>query len=131
MDFMGDANNLKENYDMIKSDYKTICMDTGHINEIVCFGAPTVPETIRILGKDITLLHLHDNEGNYDSHLPPYLMSKNNVNWEETFDALDEIGYNGVYNYELNLARFGAATEDALAFLGKYLRCFTQNKGRM
>lgn len=131
MDFIGDANVLKENFDMIKSEYKAFCLDTGHTNEIVRLGAPTVPETVRILGKDIKVLHLHDNEGYHDSHLPPLITGKNNINWEETFNALDEIGYNGVYNYELNLGRFGTQLDDYLNFLGKFLREFTQNKGKI
>ena len=131
MDFIGDAQVLKENFDMINSSFKAFCMDTGHTNEIVRFGAPTVPETIRILGKDIKVLHLHDNEGYYDSHLPPLISGKNNINWEETFDALDEIGYSGVYNYELLLARFGTHLDDYLKFLGKFLREFTKSKGRV
>lgn len=131
MDFMGDARNLKENFDRIKSDYKTICLDTGHLNEIVCFGAPTVPESIKILGSDIKTLHLHDNEGNFDGHHVPYTGGKDNINWTETFEALDDIGYNGVYNYELNLRRYEVVLEEAVMFFGKYLRIFTENKGHI
>ena len=29
------------------------------------------------------------------------------IDWDETFDALDEIGYSGVYNMELSLDRYG------------------------
>ncbi len=131
MDFIGDANNLKKSYDSLDSAYKTICLDTGHTNEIVCFGAPTVPETIRILGKDITTLHLHDNAGNTDSHLPPFLLTEGSVNWEETFDALDEIGYSGVYNWEIEVFRYGKPTQEGLDFLGKNLKYFINNKGRV
>ena len=106
-------------------------MDTGHTNEIVRFGAPDVPETIRILGKDIKVLHLHDNEGYYDSHLPPLIYGKNNINWQETFNALVDIGYNGVYNYELLLSRFGNHLEEYLNYLGKFLRDFTESGGNI
>ncbi len=130
-DFIGDAYVLKENFDMIKSDYKAFCLDTGHINEIVRLGTPTVPETVKILGKDIKVLHLHDNEGYNDSHLPPLIYGKRNINWQETFDALDEIGFDGVYNFELLLARYGTHLEECISFLGKFLREFTEEKGRL
>ena len=130
-DYIGDARNFKANFDKIKSDYKTICMDTGHINEIVYMGTPDVPETIRILGKDITVLHLHDNEGRNDTHSIPLSYARSGVNWVETFKALDEIGYNGVYNYELNLTRYGKMIPETLEFLGKFLRYFTENKGNI
>jgi len=130
-DFIGDAYVLKENFDMIESKYKCFCMDTGHTNEIVRFGRPTVPETIRILGNYIKVLHLHDNEGAYDSHLPPLISGKNNIDWVETFAALEEVGYKGVYNYELLLSRFGSNLDDYLKYLGKFLREFTMNRGRI
>ena len=131
IDFIGDVRNLKESYDRIKSDFKAICLDTGHTNEIVAFGTPDVPESIRILGNSIKVLHLHDNEGNYDSHLPPLVLGKNNIDWHKTFDTLSEIGYDGVYNYELNLRRFGSSLCEITEFLGKFLRTFTENKGRL
>jgi len=132
MDFVGDGRNLKTSFDMLESEYKTFCLDTGHSNEAHFFGAePTVQDTIRILGADITTLHLHDNQGFRDSHLTPMVNCADAIEWEEVFKALLEIGYKGVYNWEINLKYYGNFLREALPFLGKYLRCFTENLGKI
>jgi len=130
VDLWADIALLKEQYDMLDTDYKTMCVDTGHTNEAIPFGRPTAGETIRMLGKAVTLLHLHDNNGTYDQHLIPLVGDPGAVDWPDVFDALDEIGYNGVYNFELNLSRFMYALPEAIRFLGKSLRCFAENRGR-
>jgi len=128
-DFVGDVRNLRKSFDMINSDYKSFCLDTGHLNEIVQYGAMLPHEAVPILGKDISCLHLHDNTGNRDSHLMPLPACGGAVNWPEVFRGLDEVGYSGVYNWELGLANFGDILDEALPFMGKYLRYFTENKG--
>ena len=131
MDFVGDVRNLRKSFDMINSDYKTFCLDTGHLNEIVQYGAMLPHEAIPVLGKDISCLHLHDNTGNRDSHLMPLPAAGGAVNWPEVFSALDEVGYSGVYNWELQLLNFGDILDEALPFIGRYLRYFTENKGHI
>ena len=130
-EFFGDARELKKQFDMLETKNKTICVDTGHTNNTVKYGLPGPEEAIRLLGHDVTLLHLHDNTGNNDTHLPPLVNAGDKaVHWSNVFDALDEIGYQGVYNFELNLTRYGNAMPDAVRFLGKWLRSFVEGKGR-
>ena len=86
---------------------------------------PAPEEMIRILGKDISILHLHDNSGHWDDHLLPGM---GNINWPAVFEALEAIGYSGVYNFELAL-RFGNMTEEFVRFAGKYLRSFVDCNG--
>jgi len=131
LDFIGDGNNLKKSFDMLDSEYKSICLDTGHSNEAHFYGGPTVTETVKILGKNIEALHLHDNQGFYDSHLLPMADCVGAVNWGEVFDALHEVGYQGVYNWELNLRYYGNYLSEALPFLGKFLRHFIQSGGQI
>ncbi len=126
-----DAPVFQKMYEMVETKQKTVCLDTGHTNEAVPFGAQKAQDLIRLLGKEITLLHLHDNNGSYDQHLPPIRPARGTVEWGEVFDALDDVGYSGVYNFELNLIQFGDVMEDAIRFLGKYLRYFIENKGRI
>ena len=38
LDFLADGNNLRKNYDDIESDFKSICLDTGHTNEVYYIG---------------------------------------------------------------------------------------------
>ncbi|MBE7043072.1 MAG: sugar phosphate isomerase/epimerase [Ruminococcaceae bacterium] len=126
-----DAPVFQKMFEAVDTRCKTVCVDTGHTNEAVPFGAPKVQELIRLLGKEITILHLHDNNGTYDQHLPPIRPSRGTVEWCEVFETLDEIGYSGVYNFELNLIQFGGVMDEAVRFLGKYLRYFIENKGKL
>ena len=50
------------------------------------------------------MLHLNDNDTFTDQHKIP---KTGCIDWEDVFNALDEIGYNGIYNMELNLSHFG------------------------
>lgn len=85
-------------------DYFKICIDTGHSNKAYRFGNPTAQEVIRMCGSNIACLHLNDNDTLKDQHKIPMTGT---INWDEVFDALDEVGYSGYYNMELNLTNFG------------------------
>lgn len=93
--------------------YFTVCMDTGHTNKATKFaGNPPVPEAIRRLGNRITVLHINDNTTVSDQHLLPFVDKsgapvEGSIDWDETVSALREIGYDGVYNMELHLERYG------------------------
>ena len=132
VDFVGNANNFRKSFDSIESNYKSFCLDTGHANEAYFYGGTDVIETIKTLGKDIKTLHLHDNQGVYDSHLMPLIgANRGAIKWDEVFDTLAEVGYNGVYNWELNLRYYGNYLDKAVEFMGGFLRHFTENKGRI
>lgn len=130
-DFFADVRELKKLYDALDTKNKVLCMDTGHIHEAVSFGVQDVPEAIRILGNDIKLLHLHDNNGSADQHLPPIVHGRGVIYWPDVFEALDDIGYEGVYNFELYLGHYGAALPSAVNFFGEYLRYFIENRGQI
>ena len=101
-------------------DSLAICVDTGHCNTAYRFAKLTPADYIRTFGKRIACLHMHDNDGIQDQHLPLYSGS---INWDETFDALDEIGFSGVYNLEINCKRYGLGFEaEAAAFAVKVLK---------
>jgi sugar phosphate isomerase/epimerase len=59
---------------------------------------------IRRSGGDIQVLHLNDNDGLTDQHKMPM---SGNIDWKDVLNALDEIGYTGVYNMELKLDFYG------------------------
>lgn len=127
-DFFADPYEMKRQFDAMDTTYKTFCVDTGHTHEAESFWVPPPEEVIRILGKDVTILHLHDNTGHWDDHLLPGM---GDINWPGVFDALDEIGYSGVYNCELRLGFYGDMLEEALAFIGKYMRKFVDEHGKV
>lgn len=70
-----------------------LCMDTGHLNLLRKSFRVYVP----ILGKRITALHIHDNNGASDQHLMPYVGT---INWDDFCNSLHEIGYDGDLSFE-------------------------------
>jgi len=112
-DFFGNIDEFIFGYDKISalkeySDNFCVCLDPGHTNKATRFNNPSVPEVIRMLGDKIECLHLNDNDTLTDQHKIPMTGT---INWKETFDALDEIGYSGIYNMELALNHFGRGFE--------------------
>lgn len=73
-----------------------ICLDTGHLN---LTRAQTHSDFIRKAGKYLKALHIADNEGEHDQHLAPFGRGK--VDFEAVVAALREIGYEGMFNYEI------------------------------
>ncbi len=120
-DFFGNTDEFIKSYKRICEtedfkDYFVTCMDTGHTNKAIRFNNnPTVGDAIRMIGDSIKVLHLHDNDTLTDQHRIPLTGT---IDWDDVFDALDEIGYNGVYNLELNLACFGEGIEIETARYG-------------
>ena len=70
-----------------------VCLDTGHANVF----HDDIAEDVRLLGDDLATLHIHDNKGNWDQHLIPYM---GNIKWEEFLTALKDIGYKGAFTLE-------------------------------
>lgn len=100
--------------------YFTVCVDTGHAHRAVAYGQPSVGEIIRRLGDRVTVLHLNDNEGVTDQHKMPF---NGSIDWEDVFNALDEIGYTGPYSMELLWRFYGSELMgDYAAFAVKTLR---------
>lgn len=110
VDFFGDEKEYINAYNSISSrngnaPYFCTCVDTGHTNKAHRFeGEPSPQELIRKLGSSVRCLHLNDNDMMSDQHLIP---GAGRVEWNAVFEALSDIGYNGVYNMELTLNRFG------------------------
>ena len=76
------------------------CYDVGHANVL----GNNIYEDLKLLGKRLTTLHIHDNDGRLDMHLIPF--THTNVKWDTTTDwagflrGLKEIGYEGPLNFE-------------------------------
>lgn len=109
VDFFGDIVEFEKAYKAVKEidelkDYITICVDTGHSNKAMRYDNPTPGDVIRRLGSEVTALHLNDNDTLTDQHKMPL---SGCIDWKDVLDALDEIGYDGIYNMELNLRHFG------------------------
>jgi sugar phosphate isomerase/epimerase len=71
-----------------------VCLDTGHA--AIC-GTPLY-DAVRLLGDRLATLHVHDNHGEKDEHIVPYL---GDIRWEYVLEALAEINYTGDLTLEL------------------------------
>ena len=116
-DFFGVLSEFKSAFDRISAqgdnkDYICCCIDTGHVNKAMRFGNPTPQEFIRTMGSAVKCLHLNDNNTLTDQHKPPMTGV---IDWKEVMSALKEVGYDGVFNLELNLQHFGKGFEIEMA----------------
>ena len=113
-DFFGQIEEFMKTYNRIRSagdnaKYFTTCVDTGHSNKAMRYGNPTAADVIRRIGSDISVLHLNDNDTFTDQHKIP---CTGTIDFNDVFNALDEVGYNGVYNMEIGLGQhFGEGFE--------------------
>ena len=125
-DFFGNINEFIKSFNRVRAvgdnaDWLTTCVDTGHSNKATRFNNnPSPADVIRMLGPNVSALHLNDNDTFTDQHKIPMTGT---IDWKDVFDALDEVNYQGNYNMELNLRHFGKkfAVETA-AFAVKVMR---------
>ena len=108
-DFFGQIDEFLNSFDSVAAQgdnaaHFAVCVDTGHSNKAMRFGNPKPGDVIRRLGKRVEALHLNDNDTLTDQHKIPMTGC---IDWNDVLDALDEIGYTGVYNMEINLTHFG------------------------
>ncbi len=81
-------------------DYFGFCLDVGH----AILTKKNIKEYIKKLGKRLTILHIHDNNGLDDMHMIPYsylaTTGSTVCDWEGFVAGLREIGYDGVLAFE-------------------------------
>ena len=90
-----DAAEITRVIDTLGMSNVAACLDTGHANMEGLDSA----EFVRGLGPALKALHIADNLGTSDDHMLPY--GRGTVNWTETMIALREIGYSGLFNFEV------------------------------
>ena len=97
------------------------CVDTGHAQLV-----GTAPgEMIRCLGTAVQVLHLHDNNGLRDQHMPPYFGV---IDWKDTIQALKEIHYTGDLCFEVLKNYYGRFETQQLLIAAA---AFIANLGRI
>lgn len=130
-DFFGNAEEFFAIYQRICREgdadgHFAICVDTGHSNHAARFGNPPPQEIIRRAGEHLVCLHMHDNDGRTDQHKIP---KTGTIDWNAVFDALDAVGYRGIYNMELHLGQLGRGFEvEMAAFAIKLMRHMLQER---
>jgi len=65
-----------------------VCLDVGHANT-----AGQINEFLKRLSSRIAHVHVHDNHGSSDEHLPLY---EGNVDWKGFLTELSRLGFEGV-----------------------------------
>ena len=85
-------------YAIKKTDSKLfgVCLDTGHLH---LTATSSQREFILKAGKLLGALHIADNDRSRDQHLAPF--GNGTVNFAEVVEALREIDYDGLFNYEI------------------------------
>lgn len=82
------------------------CLDTGHM--LIHRISPA--DAVRTLGDRLEVLHVHENNGHTDQHLP---IGFGITDWEDFMKALKEVNYKGVFSLELTLNNFTKCGADA------------------
>ena len=103
------------------------CFDLGHANIL----GLRVRDFLKGIGPRLTILHLHDNNGQSDWHTAPYTCISGayySTDWEGLLQGLTEIGYRGTLNFETFRATKGLPRRlqkemlHYIAEVGKYFR---------
>lgn len=89
-----------------------IVFDIGHCHHT---GGEIVPEVLAC-GSLLHHLHLHDTLGDKDSHMP---LGEGNIDFESFCQALDQVGYPGLYMMEL----YHCDPENLIRSKGRLLKC--------
>ena len=87
------ADHLIQMVDALDSPFVGICWDTGHAH----IAGQNQPESIRSMARRLHALHVQDNDGITDQHMPPHFGT---IEWGPLMSALREISYPGDFTFE-------------------------------
>lgn len=90
------AAQLNRLVDALDSRYVGICWDTGHAH----IAGQDQPASIREMGHRLHALHVQDNDGVSDHHMPPHFGT---IEWPSLMAALREINYPGDFTFESHM----------------------------
>ena len=105
------------------------CFDVGHANA----SGRNIRHELNVLGKRLTVLHIHDNDGARDLHQIPFTQQqpgpqRNCTDWEGFVAGLKDIGYTGTLNFETANALRGFPSElhpnvmQLISAIGRHIR---------
>lgn len=101
-----------EHLNQINDDYFVACLDIGHAE--MRGAGEGAANMIHALGPHLAALHVHDNDGHYDSHQIPFSMK---IDFDAVAAALREIHYPGYITLEASSYLEGYTRENVLAGL--------------
>lgn len=90
------AEKLLDLIENLNDDMFVVCFDTGH-----AYAAGQEPShMLKLLDGKVKVLHIHDNDGLNDLHLPPTFGT---IDWNKLCKTLKETGFNGYVSTQVNL----------------------------
>ena len=100
------AEDFVRHIDAVADPYFVACLDIGHAE--MRGSGDGAARAVRMLGKRLAALHVHDNDRLHDSHLMPFTAD---IDFCEIANALSEIGYSGYVTLEAD-SHFKAYDEE-------------------
>ena len=82
-----------------------VCWDFGHAH----IAGLRQGEAIEYIGKRLKVLHVNDNFGEDDIHLPPFC---GNIDWKDAMHGLALAEFEGVFNFETGAGRMPASMRE-------------------
>ncbi len=101
----------------IDSPYLKMCYDVGHSHIL----GEDIYRVLKSISDELRIVHVHDNDGKDDLHLPPY---EGSVDFSLLAEGLYDIGYDGVLSLETEPTKYGTeerASERKLAEIIKLI----------
>lgn len=103
-----------ELHDRINHPNVKICMDVGHVN----LSSKIKPaQWVKALGKRLRHIHLHDNHGTRDEHLP---IGKGLIDFDSLFESLRQFNPDVTVSLEINAP--GPAVAESLEYVLQHYR---------
>lgn len=92
--WIDNARDLMQMIELVNHPLFHAVWDVGHAN----MQEMPQDEELRLLGKHVRALHIHDNMSDMDDHLVPFL---GNISMDAVMIGLSDIGYNGYFTFEV------------------------------
>ncbi len=88
------AKDLGELIDLVDHPRLQAVFDVGHAN----LQPMSIRDEINILGKRLRAIHVHDNNGRFDTHRAPFMGGS--TSYDALIKGLLDIGYEGYFTFE-------------------------------
>lgn len=85
-----------------------VCWDFGHAN----VSGVKQSEGLSYVGSRLKVLHINDNKGYGDDHLPPFIGT---VDWKDAMHGLSVCGFDGLFNFEVTTNKIPAGMREDFA----------------
>jgi len=101
--------------DAVNSHFFALCLDIGHLN---VFSELSPSNWVKRMDKKLQYVHLHDNNGENDEHLP---VGKGNIDFENFFDSLKNSENDITIALELDHCTPEEKIENLIEVINKYI----------